>query len=163
MYTFQAMSRKQLLDIVRCHLPRSNRLQAVRRLQNLISEVEHMKEHHGEIYSYSKRKMVAKEKIGGCWMRQGKQHRWKDITIPRRSRSRPAEVWRRVLISFLGFEFYRGTSSFPTRGTTGGSRSAFQNFVAPFLRAFRIQDQEGLVREYIKERRKPNPYGLSQV
>ena len=163
MYTSRVMSRKQLLDIVRSHFPRSNLLLTVLSLQQIISDIEYLKTHNAEVYSYSKCKMVAKEKVGGCWLRQGKQHRWKDITAPKRRRGRPVEAWRRVLISYLGFEFYRNTGSPPTRGATNGSPSAFQNFVAPFLIAFRVQDQEGLVREYIKERRKPNPYGLNQV
>ena len=161
MYTSKLMSRKQLLEITRSHFPRSNRLQILLRLQRLISEVEYQKTHHAMRYSYSKRKMVAKEKVGGYWARQGKQHRWKELTSPKRRRGRPAEAWRRVLISLLGFEFYRGTENPPTRGATNGSPSAFQCFAAPFLSAFRIQDKEGLVREYIKERRKQNPYQLN--
>ncbi len=154
LYISQLINRKQLLDIVRCHLPLSNHLQTVLRLQHIISEVEQLKAQYRSVYSYSKKKIVTKEKIGGRWVRQGKQYRWKDLTIPKRSRGRPSEAWRRVLICFLGLEFYRCTGSLPTRGSTNGLPSAFQSFVAQFLSAFKIQDQEGLVREYIKERRK---------
>lgn len=160
MYLSRTMSRQQILDIVRSHLPKSNRLEAVLRLQRLIGEVDYQKAHEKSVYSYSKRKLVTKEKIGGYWAQQGRQRRWKNRFAPSKSRGRSAQAWRRALICFLGREFYAGTGRPPTRGTTNGSPSRFQQFAEPFLTAFQVQDQEGLVREYIRERRKGNPYGF---
>lgn len=152
-----------LLEHLRLHLPPKGRLVTAIRLEWLVDEVLGLIDQEGQSFDYAKKRLVRKMKTGAYWKESTRQRRWKQIYSPVRPKGRRSRQWARFLISMLGAEFYRCTGNVPTRGSAEGFPSKFQGFASLFLSAFEIRDQEGLVREYIKERRKSNPFGFRQV
>ena len=139
------------------HLPLSERLTTAVRLERLIDETLDLIAQEGKSFDYAKGRFVGRFVTGGYWWVGQRQRRWKGVFSPIRPTGRRTRRWARFLVGMLGAEFYRGTGNTPTRGSTNGSVSKFQVFASLFLTAFKIYDEEGLIREYLKERRKSNP------
>lgn len=151
-------SRDMIRAIVREHLPKAEPAKAEESLRFLVDLVSESKAHEGMVFSARGKKLVEKEEVGGRWENQQRQRRWVPQIVPKKPRGRRFVHWQRVLISFLGVQYYFGTGKIPTRGGTAGPNSAFERFAAPFLWFFEIRNPKNLVKEYISERRQKEPY-----
>jgi hypothetical protein len=152
------LSREEIRTIVREHLPKAEPAKAEESLRFLVDLVSESKAHEGMVFSARGKKLVEKEEVGGRWENQRRQRRWVPQIVPKKPRGRRFVHWQRVLISFLGVQYYAGTGKVPTRGGTEGPHSAFERFADPFLCFFGVANPKNLVKEYIAERRQKEPY-----
>jgi len=150
--------RLQLLQLVRSNFPWANRMASVRRLQWLIQEVTDLERNAKKVYN-SKQQLVDEVFMGQLWVQQKTQRRKVDRIFPSPSRGRPKPMWARYLIAKLGEEYLRQTGRTAKRGAAGGTLSPFERFAQPILYSFRIFDPQNIVREYCREKKKPNPWG----
>jgi len=162
MYSQQAITRKALLDIVRTNFPKANLIATAFRLQRLINEVETLKASDGMVCN-RKGELVEHVLIGEKWKEQKRQRRRVKRLFPVEPNHRPKRMWPRYYIAKLGEEYIRQTGREPKRGAAGGFRSPFERFVEQMLRPLEVSDAQGLVREYVREKKKPNPWGWSSM
>jgi hypothetical protein len=151
--------RVDLHAIARTHLPKADRVKMVKKLQHMVELVAKCRANDGMIYSARSKLLVKQEVIGAFWKDQNRQRRVMLKIAPERRRGRRFIYWHRVLISSLGAHYYAGTGKIPTRRGTDGPESAFERFAAPFLHGFGVTNPKNLVREYLIERRRTDPYG----
>ena len=163
MYSQKAMSRKKLLDIIRNNFPAENRVQIARRLESILDETYELKEAEGKAYN-AKGRLIPKLIIRKYWKDQKRQRRLITLTHPstERQRGRPKLRWPRYLIASLGREYMLQTGQLPTSGAWR-TPSDFERFVGPILFAFAVFDARHLVKEYLRERTKNNPWPVGQV
>ncbi len=162
MYAQQAISRKILLEIVRKNFPKTNLIATTLRLERLVNEVESLRASYGMVYNRGG-KLVQRLLIGERWKDQGRQRRRVKREFPLEPTHRPKRMWPRYYVAELGREYTRQTGREPKRGASGGSLSPFERFVEPLLRPLGIRDVQGLVREYVEEKMKPNPWAWSSM
>ena len=155
------LSRGVIRAIVREHLPKAEQVKAVENLKFLVDLVSECKAKEDMVFSVRIGTLVENETVGGSWEDQQRQRRWVPQVVPKKPVGRRFVHWQRVLISFLGAQYYAGTGKIPTRGGTEGPDSAFERFAAPFLQFFEIKNPKNLVKEYIAERRQTEPYAWS--
>lgn len=161
MYSQRVVSRKQILDIVRDSFPEADLLVTALRMERLIGLTYELQQAEGKAYN-AKQQLVTQIRYGTFWKDQGRQRRQIDRIFPKHRRGRPRQKWARYLISSLGVEYMRQTDQEPSCGAWNNP-SAFEQFVKPILFAFKIFDTRSLVREYLKERLKENPWPPGQV
>ena len=162
MYTQQAISRKALLEIVRVNFPKANLIATALRLGKLINEVESLRAGDGMIYN-QRGKLVHQLLIGKFWKEQGRQRRQVKRKFPLKPTHRPKRMWPRYYIAKLGEEYIRQTGREPKRGAAGGFRSPFERFAEQMLHPLGTSNVQGLVREYLNEKKKPNPWDWSSM
>jgi len=162
MYIQRAITRSDLLKIIRVNFPKANLLSTALRLERLINEVESLRASDGMAYGRNG-KLVNSVFIGEHWEDQKRQRRRIRSEFPRAPGHRPKRMWPRYYVAELGREYRRQTGREPKRGAAGGSFSPFERFVEPMLRPLGVADVQGLVREYSKERLKPNPWNWSSM
>jgi len=161
MYSQRIISRRQILDIVRDNFPEADLLVTALRLARLVGLTHELEQAEGRAYN-AKQQLVTQIRYGKFWKDQGRQRRRVDRIFPKHRRGRPKPMWARYLISSLGVEYMRQTGQEPSCGVWN-NLSAFEQFVQPILLAFKIFDTRNLVREYLKERLKGNPWPPGQV
>lgn len=157
MYSQQAITRKALLGIVRGNFPRANLIATALRLERLINEVENLKASDGMVYN-RKGRQVEHVLIAESWEEQKRQRRRVKRVFPVEPSHRPKRMWPRYYIAKLGEEYIRQTGREPKRGAAGGIRSPFERFVEQMLHPLGTSDVQALVREYVREKKKLNPW-----
>lgn len=162
MYVQRTLRRSDLLCIIRKNFPKTNLLSTAIRLERLINEVEVLKQDAKSVYN-ARGHLTKSIIVGEFWEDQGRQRRRIKRIFPSSSEGRPRLMWPRYLIAKLGEEYIRHTGRIPKRGAAGGPFSPFERFAHPLLFNFRLFDTQGLVREYVAERQKQNPWRIGQV
>jgi hypothetical protein len=158
MYIQQAISRKDLLKIVRTNFPKANLIATALRLGQLVNDIEALRAADRMVYNQNGR-LVRRILIGERWENQTRQRRRVRREFPLAPIHRPKRMWPRYFVAELGREYTRQTGRQPKRGAAGGSLSPFERFAEPMLKPLGISDVQGLVREFVEERKKPNPWG----
>ncbi len=162
MYAQRAITRSTLLEIIRENFPKTNLVSTALRLERLIKEVESLKDSDGMVYNKNGR-LVKSILLGEKWKDQKRQWRRTRREFPLAPKHRPKRMWPRYYLAKLGEEYTRQTGREPKRGAAGGLLSPFERFVDLMLQALEVSDTQGLVREYIEEKRKRNPFAWSSM
>jgi len=162
MYIQRDVSRRDLLAVVRANFPRANLIATAMRIGRLVNEVEALRDGEGMAHN-KKGKLVKSVLIGEYWKNQKRQWRLMRREYPSKPRHRPKRMWPRYLIAKLSEEYIRQTGQLPTRGVAGGDPSSFERFADPLLYRLGVDDTQGLVREYLKERQKASPWSESSM
>lgn len=160
-YSQKVITRGALLRIIRNSFPTANRIQIALRLERLIDEAHELKKAEGKAYN-AKGQLVPQLTLGKRWEDQKRQRRLKTVAHPKAKRGRPKLMWPRYLIASLGREYIRQTGNPPTFGVWN-TLSPFEHFVQPILFAFAVFDTRHLVKEYLREMAKKNPWPPGQV
>lgn len=151
-----------MLSVVRANFPEANLIATAMRIGRLVNEVEALRDGEGMTYN-KKGKLVKSVLIGMYWRNQKRQWRLMRREYPLKPRHRPKRMWPRYFIAKLSEEYIRQTGQLPTRGVAGGNPSCFERFAEPLLYYLGADDTQGLVREYLKERQKANPWSESSM
>jgi hypothetical protein len=154
----QIADRDQLLLHISEHLSNASPDDTADRIEQILGETKEQIANHGKVYSPTTGKPVAREVVGGQWKINARQRRWVANTIPTRARGGQPVRWPRYLISMLGKEYVLGTGEQPSFSTFDSKLSKFEAFTKPFLIHFKVRNHKNWVREYVEERKKPNPY-----
>ena len=154
----QIEDREHLLRHISEHLPNASPSDTADRIEQILEEAKEQMANHGKVYSPTTGKPVAREVVGGQWKINARQRRWVPRTIPIRTKGGQPVRWPRYLISMLGKEYFLGTGEQPTFSTFDSKLSKFEAFTKPFLTHFKVRNHKNRIREYVEERKKPNPY-----
>lgn len=152
--------RDELLRHIKDHFQEINPNETADRIEQILEVTRGLKANHGKAYSPTTGKPVTKELVGGLWKVNFRQRRWEKQYIPKRPRGRQSIRWPRYLIAMLGKEYFYATGTPPTFINDDVALSKFEAFAKPFLTYFKIQNQKNLIREYVGERKKTNPYSV---
>jgi hypothetical protein len=152
--------RQRLLSHIKAHLPDAEPNATADRIEQILEQAFELKKNHGKVYNPSDGELVKTQavKIGGRWRVSSRQRRWEEQYLLKRPRGGQHVRWPRYLIAMLGKEFVCGTGRDPTFSNFDSKLSRFEAFAKPFLSYLRVRNQKNRIREYVEERREPNPY-----
>lgn len=152
--------RQRLLSHIKAHLPDAEPNATADRIEQILEQAAELKKNHGKVYSPRDGELVEPKEIetGGRWRVRSRQRRWEKQYLLKRPRGGQQVRWPRYLIAMLGKEFVCGTGRDPTFSNFDSKLSRFEAFAKPFLSHLKVRNPKNRIREYVEERKRPNPY-----
>ena len=152
--------RQRLLLHIKAQLPDAEPNTTADRIEQILEQAAELKKNHGKVYSPLDGELVEPKAIvtGGRWRVRSRQRRWEKQYLLKLPRGGQQVRWPRYLIAMLGKEFVCGTGQVPTFSNFDSKLSRFEAFAKPFLSQLKVRNPKNRIREYVEERKRPNPY-----
>lgn len=147
------IDKKQIKKTVKNFIPQTSRAYAIRRLVEVLKEVEKLRLTNGLVRDMQNGYLVRSVFVGEYWVDQGSQMRKRKKLFPQRSRGAVEKPYIKYLTIMLGEIYNRSTSKVPVLAHLEQPHSEFEMFAGAFLKHYGISDCRGQLRQYIKTRR----------
>lgn len=147
------IEKKQIKKIVKKFIPQSSRAYAIRRLVEVLKEVEKLRINNGLVRDVQSGDLVRSVFMGEYWDDQGSQMRKRKRIFPQRPRGAVDKPYIKYLTIMLGEIYNRATLKIPVLAHLEQPHSEFEMFVGVFLKHYGISDCRRQLRQYIKSRK----------